>query len=160
MKLLKSLLVVSIMLGTTAVSADIESDVQSQLPMQQIFNNAFESQTNLADIFQQIGSADATQTPAATSYATCEKLDAVVTILNLAFVAAPELAEEIANAARECGATEEELLTSALASGIDPTTIGEATAAGGAPAPVNTIIAPATFGNSVGTGGGGTGSDS
>ncbi len=156
MKLLKSVLVASMIMGAATASANIESDVQSQLSMSQIFNNAFSDNLGLADIFNQIGTADQVHVPAATSYATCNNLDSTESILTIAFSAAPQLAQEISNAARACGATEEQLLNSALASNIDPTTIGEATAAGGG-APATPIAAP-SFASAGGAGGGGAGS--
>ncbi|NRA18537.1 MAG: hypothetical protein HRU04_23875 [Oceanospirillaceae bacterium] len=164
MKLLKSVLVASMIMGSASASADIASDVQSQLPMNQIFNNALSTSTSIADIFNQIGTADQTQMPAATTYATCNSLDSTETILSAAFSAAPGQAQAISNAARACGATEEQLLNSALASNIDPTTIGEATAAGGLPAAgggiggTGTTVAAPSFGSAGGTGGGGTAS--
>lgn len=143
--------------------ASIENDVLENKAMKIIFDNAFAEKLLLTDIFSQISDTKDTLVPDATSYATCNKLDTNESILSIAFLSAPHLAEDIANAARVCGATEEELLNSALASNIDPTTIGEATAAGGNQTvnnignTGNTLDTP-TFGSAAGSGGGGTAS--
>jgi len=154
MKLLKSLLAASMIMGAATASANIASDVQSQLPMQQIFNNALTTSTSLVDIFNQIGTADQTLMPAATTYATCNNLDSAESIVSAAFSAAPDQAQAISNAARACGVTEEQLLNSALASNIDPTTIGEATAAGGGIPGAGTGVSAPSFGSTGGAGGG------
>jgi len=162
MKLFNTILLSSALLVPMAVHASIDTDVKANVPMKVIFDNAFSEQSTLNNIFTQIAAADKSFTPAATTYATCNKLDSNEVIIGMAFLAAPELAEEIANAARSCGATEEELLNSALASNIDPTTIGEATAAGGAlpgaTGGTGTPLAAADFGSAGGNGGGNTAS--
>ena len=164
MKFLPIIFAMTFLLPFQTVNADIESDVNSNLPIKVIFDNAFLDGLSLEDIFNQIAGVSPGLTPDATTYATCNKLDAVETIMAFAFAAAPELAQPIANAARECGVTEEELLNSALAANIDPTTIGEATAAGGAPAAggggaTGAPLAAPTFGSAGGAGGGGTASE-
>jgi hypothetical protein len=153
-------------LSTFALNAyaDIPSDVQSDQSMKVIFDNALTDNLDIGNIFNQIALAKQSLTPNATTYATCNKIDANETILSAAFSAAPDLALDIANAARECGATEEELLNSALASNIDPTAIGEATAAGPGAAPgvgaaaTGAPVAAPSFGTAGGTGGGGAAS--
>jgi len=163
MRFLTIIFAVAFLLPYQNVNADIESDVNSNLPIKVIFDNAFSDGLSLEDIFNQIAGASPGLTPNATTYATCNKLDAMETIMAFAFAAAPDLAQPIANAARECGVTEEELLNSALAANIDPTTIGEATAAGGAPAAGGGVtgapLTAPTFGSAGGTGGGGTASE-
>ncbi|MEH6446273.1 MAG: hypothetical protein V7784_20450 [Oceanospirillaceae bacterium] len=161
MRYLKSIITTSILLGTLsplAAFADIKTDIAAEQPMKVIFDNALTNNTGLDDIFNQIAAAQKALTPDATTYATCNKLDANTTIVSYAFAAAPDLAQDIANAARACGATEEELLNSALASNIDPTTIGEATAAGGPAAAPGVGVATPSFGTAGGTGGGGVAS--
>ena len=167
MKILKTIIAASILLAPIYAQATVESDVSDKQPMKIIFDNAFADKIELVGIINQIAAADQTLTPDATTYAACNNLDAVETIVSFAFLAAPDLAAEIANAARECGATEEELLNSALASNIDPTTIGEATGAGGGLPGAGGIggatgapIAAPSFGSAGGNGGGSTASDS
>jgi len=140
------------------LQASISNDIANNEPMSTLFNGALVDSLTINDIFQQIASVDASLTPEATGYATCNKIGTVEEIVSSAFSAAPTLAKEIADAARECGVLEEELLNSALAANIDPTTIGEATAAGGnaaGVAPTGAItgspISPPSF--STGTGG-------
>jgi len=162
MKLLKTVIVASALLVPFSTYASVESDVTNKAPMKLIFDNAFADQLDLVNIFNQIAAADQSLTPDATTYATCNKLGENETIVSMAFLAAPELAEPIANAARACGVTEEELLNSALASNIDPTTIGEATAAGGGlpgaggGAGTGAPLSAPSFGSAGGAGGGGT----
>ena len=131
MRVLAVFITIGMLLTPHSANADVASDVNSNLPIKIIFDNAFSDGLSLEDIFNQIAAASQGLTPAATSYATCNKLKASDTVVSSAFNAAPKLAKGIANAARECGVTKEDLLTSALASNIDPTTIGEATAGGG-----------------------------
>jgi len=157
MRFLTIIFAIAFILPYQNVNADIESDVNSNLPIKVIFDNALADGLSLEDIFNQIAGASPGMTPAATTYATCNKLDSVETIMAFAFAAAPDLAQPIANAGRECGVTEEELLNSALAANIDPTTIGEATAAGGAPGAGGATGAPLGapgFGSTGGAGGG------
>ena len=163
MRVLAAFITVGMLLTPHAVNADVASDVNSNIPIKVIFDNAFAEGLSLEDIFKQIAGASQGMTPAATTYATCNQLDAMDTILTFAFAAAPDLAQPIANAARGCGVSEEDLLNSALAANIDPTTIGEATAAGGAPAAggggaTGAPLSAPSFGSAGGTGGGGTAS--
>ncbi|KLN63539.1 hypothetical protein [Vibrio sp. VPAP30] len=51
-------------------------------------------------------------------------------VLQTAFELAPELAQEISEIARVAGIASEDVTTAALLSGVDPTQIGDATAAG------------------------------
>ena len=157
MRVLATFITIGMLLTPHAVNADVASDVNSNFPIKSIFDNAFTDGLSLEDIFNQIAAANQGLTPTATSYATCNNLDAATTIMAFAFSAAPDLAQPIANAARECGVTEEELLNAALAANIDPTTIGEATAAGGGGATGAPLAAPG-FGSAGGAGGGGTAS--
>jgi len=165
MNILKTAIVASVLLMPLSAYATVESDINNNAPMKLIFDNAFADELDLVNIFDQIAAADQSLTPDATTYATCNKLDTNETIVSMAFLAAPELAEPIANAARACGVTEEELLNSALASNIDPTTIGEATAAGGGlpgaggAGGTGAPLSAPTFGSAGGAGGGGTASD-
>ncbi len=155
------ILAVALILPIQSVNADIESDINANLPIKVIFDNAFSDGLTLSDLFNRIAAASPGLTPAATTYATCNNLDSAETIMTIAFAAAPDLAQPIANAARECGVTEEELLNAALAANIDPTTIGEATAAGGAPGAGGATGAPLaapSFGSAGGAGGGGAAS--
>ncbi|EPJ56265.1 MAG: hypothetical protein OFPI_00550 [Osedax symbiont Rs2] len=158
MRVLATFITIGMLLTPHAVNADVASDVNSNLPIKGIFDNAFSDGLSLEDIFNQVAAANQGLTPTATSYATCNKLDAAETIMTFAFAAAPSLAQPIANAARECGVTEEELLNSALAANIDPTTIGEATAAGGGAGATGAPLAAPSFGSAGGAGGGGTAS--
>lgn len=81
--------------------------------------------------------------------------------MSSAFAAAPSLSKEIADAARDCGVSEEVLLSSALAANIGPTTIGEATAAGEVPTGnITGPITPSSLSTNTGTGGGGSASPS
>ena len=165
MTFLKTVIAASILIAPIYAQATVESDIVDKQPMSVIFNNALADQIDLLGIFNQIAAIDTALTPNATSYAACNKLDSIETILSFAFLAAPDSSQDIANAARECGATEEEILSSALASNIDPTTIGEATAAGGglpaaggAGGVTGAPITAPSFGSAGGAGGGGTAS--
>ena len=159
MRVLAAFITVGMLLNPLAVNADVASDVNSNLPIKVIFDNGFTDGLSLEDIFSQIAATSQGLIPAATTYATCNQLDAMDTILTFAFNVAPDLAQPIANAARDCGVSEEDLLNSALAANIDPTTIGEATAAGGIPAVgAGATIPVPSFGSAGGTGGGGTAS--
>ncbi|CAK4075163.1 hypothetical protein OH458_18270 [Vibrio sp. MarTm2] len=87
-----------------------------------------------------------------------ENVDPQVAI-EAAFAVAPERAEEIAQFARDAGISNEIITTAALLSGIDPTQIAEATAAGIETAATNaaetiTTIAPPSA-PAVGSNGGG-----
>jgi len=165
MNFFKTAIIASALLMPFSAYATVESDVTNKAPMKLIFDNAFADKLDLVNIFNQIAAADQSLTPDATTYAACNKLDSNETIVSMAFLAAPELAEPIANAARACGVTEEELLNSALASNIDPTTIGEATAAGGGlpgaggPGGTGAPLSAPSFGSAGGAGGGGAASD-
>ncbi len=155
-RLLAAAISFALILPYQALNADVASDVNANLPTNVIFNNAFTDGLTLENIFIQIGATSPGLIPNATSYATCNNLAAAETIMVFAFTAAPQLAQATANAARACNVTEEELLNAALLAGIDPTTIGEATAAGGAG--TGSPIAAPSFGSAAGTGGGGVAS--
>ncbi len=168
MKIFKTALATGVLLASFQASASIESDIIAKESMKVIFDNAVTVNTGIPAIFNQIAKTDAQLTPAATTYATCNKLDSNLAILNAAFGSVDptsKLVEEIANAARKCGASEEDLLGSALANNIDPTAIGEATAAGGplpgaggAAGATGAPVAAPSFGSAGGAGGGGTAS--
>jgi DNA polymerase III delta subunit len=86
-----------------------------------------------------------------------ENVDATQAI-QTAMEVAPERAVEIAEIARQAGISNEDITTAALLAGIDPTLVGEATAAG-IPAPVTTpppLAAPSAPGAPSGGGGSST----
>ncbi len=73
--------------------------------------------------------------------------------LQTAFELAPDLAQQIAEIARIAGIPNEDVTTAALLAGVDPTEIGEATAAGIAPIALTPPATPAVGAD----GGGGSG---
>jgi hypothetical protein len=159
MNLLKTVLTTaSVLLISLSASASIESDITDGKSMQVIFKNADTENIILENVFARIAAKNENLVPSATKYATCLKLDSNEAILNYAFQIVstfPLLAKPSADAARECKVPEEDILGSALANNVDPTTIGEATAAGaGTGAP----IAATSFGSAGGSVGGGTAS--
>ena len=163
MKLLKSVIIAaSFLLASFSVSASIESDIVDNQPINVIINNALADNISLEDIFEQIAANNASLIPAAVNYASANNLASITAILDSAFKATaslPDLAAPIANAARQNGATEADILNVALANNIDPTTLGEATAAGGGtPGGTGSPIAPPSFASAGGSGGGGTAS--
>ncbi|EPJ43076.1 MAG: hypothetical protein OFPII_43640 [Osedax symbiont Rs1] len=168
MKIFKTVLATGIVLASFQASASIESDIIAKKSMKVIFDNAVTNKTGIPETFNQIAKTDAKLTPAATTYAACNKLDSNLAILNAAFSAVDptsDLVGAISDAARKCGASEEDLLGSALANNIDPTAIGEATAAGGplpgaggAAGATGAPVSAPSFGSAGGSGGGGTAS--
>ncbi len=126
--------------------ATILSDIAEGLKIKKVFDNALKENKPLNEIFSGFGSSNQSLLPAATTYATCNNLGSDSEITGFAFDAVPDslkgpvvdpadtvntLVTNIANAARKCGLTEEELQQTALLNGVDPTAIGQATAAGG-----------------------------
>jgi len=165
MKLLRKTIYTSLFaLYALNTNASIQSDILENQPIENIIQGAILENITIENILPQIAAQNTDLVPSAVSYATCNKLASNISILNSAFAAASDKATEIAQAARECNVTEEEILNSAIASNIDPTTVGEATAAGGTQTPgatpasaVNNLSAP-NFGSAAGSGGGGVAS--
>ena len=150
MKISNTLAASCLVLFSLNVQADIASDISDGKSIQEIFNNALADSKSLNDIFQNIGTSNQDLLPSATTYATCNDLGSDPEITGFAFAALPDslkgpvtnpddtvnsLVTNIANAARQCGLSEEDLIASAVANGVDPTAVGEATAAGGGAAP-------------------------
>ena len=145
-------------------NASIQSDILENQSIETIIKGALLENITIENVFPEIAAQDIDLVPSAVSYAACNKLSSNINILNSAFAVASDKAAEIAQAARECNVSEEDILNSAITSNIDPTTVGEATAAGGAPTPgatpaaaVSNLSAP-NFGSAAGAGGGGVAS--
>jgi hypothetical protein len=165
MKILKKTILTSLIaLCAFNTNASIQTDILENQPIETIIQKAILENITIENILPQIAAQNIDLIPSATSYATCNKLSSNESILSSAFAAAPQKALEIAQAARKCNVTEEEILNSALASNIDPTTINEATAAGGStsistPGTISTNgLAAPNFGSAAGNGGGGVAS--
>jgi hypothetical protein len=154
-----------LLLFSLNIHASIISDIADGLTIKKIFDNALEENASLEDIFSGIGQTNQDLLPGATTYATCNDLGSDPEVTGFAFAALPDslkgpvsnpedtvdsLVTNIANAARKCGLSEPDLAQTALLNGVDPTAVGEATAAGGG-APGAGPIGVAGTGSPLGT---------
>ena len=74
MEVLAAILTVGMLLAPHAVIAELASDLNSHLPINIIFDNAFTDGSWPDDIYDQIAAANQGLSPAATIYAACNKL--------------------------------------------------------------------------------------
>jgi hypothetical protein len=106
------------------------------------FISQWQESTDVSALMQQQSSQDVVELVSAALAS--DGIDAE-TLIQTAMQAFPELAVDIASVAREAGIDNEIITTAALLAGIDPTLIGEATAAGiAAPALLAAPSAPGT----------------
>ena len=137
---IKSGLVLSVLSAITmSAQAETVFKVTEQNPIDKVFEDSVQDQLQMEPIFLGLYKENGSVImPKAVSYATCNKLDTNIIIVTAALTASAEeiaasetLGADIANAARDCKVTEEDLLTGSIAANVDPTKLGEATAAGG-----------------------------
>ena len=162
--------------------ASISDDLNSDLPMASVFANAINESISVQDILGSIidlkpsSGGDAVCAAVSASPDTAPDLAAFAISKGLApavvatssMQCAPEQATQTYAKLKEAGVSDEDLLASALAAGLDPTALQEATAAGNpqgqgqglgiAPGQTGRRVNPPPFGNNGGGGGGNTAS--
>lgn len=152
--------VAGMLLPLFPAQASIQTDLNSDLSLNEIISNAITDGTSVEDILSEL-------------FNNCPDIDnpeSVSCKSSTASAAASSFSEDaialktIGQTALDSGLTEAQLIEIALSNGIDPTAILPDTAAGNAPQNQNTgggNTAPlSTFGDNTGSGGGGSASPS
>jgi len=121
----------SILIPFSGVQADIESDIDNGLSLEQIVANAELENLTTEQILQQIAATSPSLLAQAVALAIQNNPAQTEAILATAFTAAPNQAEAISNAAQKAGAPFETVVSQGILANVDPASISPATAAGG-----------------------------
>lgn len=158
--------VAGMLLPLSPAQANIQTDLETGMPLTEIIQNAMAEATSVENIMAQLlvdcqpKLADDSDEPIGCGFGTAES---IVSAAASSFSEDPDALKLIGQAGIDKGLTEDQLVEIALNNGLDPSALLPATAAGPAAGPetagVGTVL-PTTFGTATGGGGGGTASPS